>query len=282
MNKLQLLILIIFSFNSYAGNLPVSSPVPGGIAILTLDTVLNGDANIPSSGQQPPKAFYKGQRVMVVLANNQWQAVIGIALDSQPGNHVVRVRRADKTIYQIDFQVHDKQYATQRLTVEDQRKVEPDTQDLARISTETLEIKRALDQWTEQPDIYADFSLPVTGQPSNSFGFRRFFNNLPRKPHSGMDIAAPAGTPVYAPAPGKVIGTGDYFFNGNTVFVDHGQGLITLYCHLSHIDVEPGDVLKGGGLIGKVGMTGRVTGPHLHWGVSLNQAQVDPSLFLKK
>jgi hypothetical protein len=282
MNKSQAFLFIIFSFNSYAENLPASDPVPGGIAVLALDAALKSDGNIVSSEQQPPKAFYKGQRVMVVRADNHWQAVVGIALGSKPGNDVVDIQLADLTVYPLDFQIRDKQYATQRLTIEDKRKVEPGADELARIAKETVEIKQALSQWTDQADIAMNFTLPVAGQPSNSFGFTRFFNDLPRKPHSGMDIAAPAGTSIYAPAAGKVIGTGDYFFNGNTVFIDHGQGLITLYCHLSHIDVEPGDVLQSGGLIGKVGMTGRATGPHLHWGVSLNHTQVDPSLFLKK
>ncbi len=109
---------------------------------------------------------------------------------------------------------------------------------------------------------------------------RRFFNGEERNPHAGLDFAVPAGTPIKTPAAGKVILTGNYFFNGNTVFVDHGQGFISMFCHMSKIDVQVGQSLARGAVVGKVGSTGRATGPHMHWNISLNDARVDPAIFI--
>src|SRR6218665_390798 len=138
--------------------------------------------------------------------------------------------------------------------------------------------------FTEHPAGRAAPSLrmqaPVPGPRSGSFGLRRVFNGQARSPHSGMDIAAATGTSIAAPLLARVIDTGDYFFNGNTVWLDHGQGLLSMVCHLSAIDVQRGDVLQTGQHLGAVGATGRVTGPHLHWSVVLNRTMVDPALFV--
>ena len=123
--------------------------------------------------------------------------------------------------------------------------------------------------------------LPTQGRRSSEFGYRRVFNGKPRNPHSGIDIAAPTGTRVVAPLAGRVADVGDYFFNGKTVWLDHGGGLLSMMCHMSRITVQEGDVLAVGDKLGEVGSTGRSTGPHLHWTVSLNQASVDPTLFVE-
>jgi murein DD-endopeptidase MepM/ murein hydrolase activator NlpD len=180
------------------------------------------------------------------------------------------------------FTVRPKEYEAQHLAIKNKRLVEPNARDLKRIAREQQLIRRAFHTWTERPQPPLRFGLPARGRLSSGFGLRRFFNNLPRAAHGGLDIAAPVGTPVVAPAPGVVIETGNYFFNGNTVFLDHGQGLVTMYNHLHRIAVKNGLRVARGQKIGEIGMTGRVTGPHLHWSVSLNDARVDPSLFLAR
>ena len=160
--------------------------------------------------------------------------------------------------------------------------VNPEKRDMVRIGKEQKRIRKALANWSPQPPKTLQLDLPVKAPVSSTFGLRRFFNNQPRKPHSGLDLAAAKGTPIKAPAGGRIIDTGKFFFNGNTVFIDHGEGLVTMYCHLSRIDVKPGQRVKRGEIIGAVGKTGRVTGPHLHWSVSLNDARIDPVFLLRE
>lgn len=268
MNRLLRIALLILPLPALG--LPQAEPVPGGIAILPLAA---------NSSDGAPQVTFNGVRVLVVREGDQWQVVVGIPLDTPPGEYSVRVQQGSKT-QTLPFRVRDKTYATQYLTLKDKRKVEPTAEDLMRIRSETADIQATLAHWSETATVETAFSLPVDGRHSSPFGLRRYFNDQPRKPHSGLDIAAAQGTPVTAPAAGTVIRTGDYFFNGNTVFIDHGQGLITMYCHLSRIDVQPGQPLALGEVLGAIGMSGRVTGPHLHWGVSLNRTLVDPTLFL--
>jgi murein DD-endopeptidase MepM/ murein hydrolase activator NlpD len=242
-------------------------PVPGGIALL----------NIRGDSAQPPYLSYHGERVLVIHDGGQWWAVVGISLNAEPGLHEV-VDHASGARYA--FEVSPKEYEKDYITLNNQRQVNPNAQDLKRINRETALIKAALDQpwqaWTQAPAL--PLAQPIAGRISGVFGKRRYFNKQPRKPHSGLDIAAPQGTPVPAPAAGRVVATGDYFFNGKTVFLDHGQGLLTMYCHLHAISVQPGQTMQAGDLLGQVGMSGRATGPHLHWGVQLNGTWVDPSL----
>jgi murein DD-endopeptidase MepM/ murein hydrolase activator NlpD len=235
---------------------------------------------LPGETSAPPQVHYEGNRVLVLGRDQHWVAIVGIPLEAQPGVHTVQLRRGSQPPTPVTFTVYDKEYAVQHITLKNQRMVNPTDEDLQRIAKEKARIEAAFARWSDAGPSDLIFIQPVAGEFSSPFGLRRFFNNQPRKPHSGLDIAASQGTPVHAPMAGQVIDTGNYFFNGNTVFLDHGQGLITMYCHLDRIDVKPGQEVARGHIIGAVGMTGRVTGPHLHWSVSLNRTVVDPMLLL--
>ncbi len=248
--------------------LPQANPVPGGIAIVPL----------VHATETAPRVRFGNDRVMVVHHDNRWHAVVGLPLTLTAGEHRLILDKTEG----VAFAVHSKEYAAQHLTLANKRMVDPTASDLKRIEREQRVIQRAFQAWTDTSVPPLRFDLPARGRLSSPFGLRRFFNNQSRQPHSGLDIAAPAGTPIVAPAPGAVVETGNYFFNGNTVFLDHGQGLVTMYNHLSRISVAKGKRVGRGEKIGEVGMTGRVTGPHLHWTVSLNNARVDPVLFLSR
>ncbi|MEY4760280.1 MAG: hypothetical protein RLZZ200_136 [Pseudomonadota bacterium] len=249
--------------------LPRGESVPGGVALVDV-----GDAK-----ETAPLVQYGSRRVAVVADKGRWFAVIGLPLATKPGKVRVELQPAGASPSSRTITVQPKQYVEQRLTVEP-GKVDLAPEDLARVEVEQKRIRAALDRFSDT--VPASFALrsPVPGRRSSSYGLRRVFNGQPRSPHSGMDIAAATGTPILAPADGVVLDAGDFFFNGNTVFVDHGAGFVTMYCHLSATEVKPGDAVTAGQEIGKVGATGRVTGPHLHFGVTLNGALVDPSLFL--
>jgi murein DD-endopeptidase MepM/ murein hydrolase activator NlpD len=248
--------------------LPHESAVPGGVKILKLDIHSNS----------MPYVDVDGHRALVVQDGSGWIAVIGIPLSASLAPRQVVVHSGDAR-QEIQFSIGDKQYASQSLKVAPGQ-VNLSKADLERVNQEKSIIEHAMSRWSDEQPETLHMPQPVPGVRSSSFGMRRIFNGESRNPHSGMDIAAPVGAPVRAPLAGTVIDTGNYFFNGNTVFVDHGRGMISMYCHLSAIDVKPGQQVAAGATLGEVGMTGRVTGPHLHWGLSLNRAWVDPELFV--
>lgn len=248
----------------------LNKPVPGGVAVVVL-----------GAASQAPRAQYDGKPVLVMRDSDEhWVAVTGIDLKTPPGTHALTAtidgRRAD-----MPFTVGRKKYKEQHIKLQNQSHVNPDPAQQARFERE---YKAQIDAYAQfRPELPSNIILdrPVEGgRLSSPFGLRRFFNGEERNAHSGLDFAVPAGTPIKAPADGVITIVDDYFFNGKTVFIDHGQGLITMYCHLSSASVKVGQRVKRGEVIGKVGATGRATGPHLHWNVSLNGNRVDPAIFI--
>jgi murein DD-endopeptidase MepM/ murein hydrolase activator NlpD len=248
--------------------LPTPRPAPGGVVLLDL-----------GSGAERPQARSGDKPVLVTGSPAGWTAVLGLALDTPPGAGSLQVRRGSDTPETLTFRILPHAYAEQRLTVAP-GKVDLSAKDLARYQRERTHLAGVIATFSAAVPDTLGMQPPLSGPRSSSFGLRRFFNGQPRSPHSGMDIAAPSGTAVAAPLAGRVIDVGDYFFNGRTVWVDHGAGLLSMFCHLSAVSVQVGDRLAAGDALGAVGATGRVTGPHLHWSVSLNRAMVDPALFL--
>jgi murein DD-endopeptidase MepM/ murein hydrolase activator NlpD len=252
-----------------AAAVPRHAAIPGGVARVALGTAA-----------EAPRAALGDRRVLVVREGDAWIALVGIALDTKPGERLwLAAERRGGASERLAIDVAPAKYAEQHLKVP-QSKVDLSKEDLARHQRERAHLDRVLRTFSAQSPADLAMTQPVPGRRSSSFGLRRFFNAQPRSPHNGMDIAAVTGTPVVAALRGRVIDTGDYFFAGKTVILDHGQGLLTLYAHLSALDAATGDVLAAGAPLGKVGATGRVTGPHLHFTVYLNGAAVDPALFL--
>jgi len=251
--------------DSYISRL-LNKPVPGGVAVVDL-----------GPAAQAPKATWQGKPVLVVKDQDaRWLAIVGIPLSIKPGTS----QQVSSGGRNLPFVVGDKKYPEQRITLKNKRQVNPDPEDLKRIEQELDVQVRAYRTFSPVTPSNLLLDKPVDGPLSSKFGVRRFFNGEERNPHAGLDFAVPAGTPIKSPAAGKVILIGNYFFNGNTVFVDHGQGFISMFCHMSKIDVKVGDAVPRGGVVGRVGSTGRATGPHMHWNVSLNDARVDPAIFI--
>ncbi len=242
-----------------------AAAVPGGVALVPV-----------GRGGTAPEVRYHGERVIVRRTPKGWVAVVGIKLSAKPGEDLLEVDGRPQA-----FRIHPRAYPEQRLTGLNPHHVNPDQEDEARIAREEALIKPAWKAWPEGLTTSLAFAQPTPGRRTASFGMRRILNGEARSPHAGLDIAAPAGQAVKAPAEGLVVLTGNFFYSGNAVFIAHGEGAVSMVCHLSRIEVKEGDRVTRGQVVGRVGSTGRSTAPHLHWSLSLNDARVDPRLFLR-
>jgi murein DD-endopeptidase MepM/ murein hydrolase activator NlpD len=184
------------------------------------------------------------------------------------------------TTYRTSIEVAKKEFGEQSLTLPENM-VTLDAKTLKRVRKEAAEFKKLWDVHTPKKYWYGNFVLPLPGKLSTPFGLGRILNGEPRSPHSGVDLRAKLGEPVRAANHGRIVLVGDFFFHGKAVVIDHGWGLYTMYFHLSKVKVSEGDLVGKGYVIGLAGSTGRATGPHLHWGVRLEGARVDPFALMR-
>lgn len=249
---------------------PKSEPVPGGVAVIPL----------PVQGNSAPKVDMGGRRIMVVSHEGQWYALAGLPFDMAPGEASLEVKAPGAVSLPVKFQVLPKEYATQSLTIADKEMVDYTPASLRRIEREQKHLNRVLEGWRKTRYPALGFIWPAQGPETSHFGVRRVLNGEARDPHSGIDIGAPQGTPLHAPADAVVADVSNFFLCGKTLTLDMGQGLYSIFCHMSIITVRPGQKVKQGQYVGRIGKTGRTTGPNLHWTVRLNGAAVDPHVFL--
>gem|GEM_PF-103276 len=260
-------------------NLPQQSLVPGGIALIPFEYAHKESPASQTNHYSTPEVHFQNNRILSLqTGRDQWLAIVGLPLSLKPGTQELQIKGAEK----ITFTVKDKEYESQYITLKNTSQVNPNTDSLTRIHKESKIMKTVFKSWSiTAPKNLSIAEFPTEGPLSSQFGLKRFFNNQARRPHSGLDIAASTGTEIKSPLAGKVAAVGNYYFNGNTVLIDHGQGLISMYCHMDSIKVKQGDNLNANTPIGTVGTTGRSTGPHLHWSMSLNNTRIDPLLFMK-
>lgn len=238
---------------------------PGELVVLTITA--------PASDPVTVRAFDRDWPVHQTTSGT-WRSLVGIDLATKPGRHDVLVVTGDaRTSYPLV--VRARAFPTRRLKV-DPALVTPPPEARERIEREARELAAAWDSSAPEALWSGRFIEPVPDPANSAFGTHSVYNGVPRSQHSGADFASPTGRPVKAPNAGRVVLAGSRYFTGNTVLIDHGQGLFSLMAHLSEIDAKPGDRVAAGDVVGKVGATGRVTGPHLHWTVRINGARIDP------
>lgn len=247
---------------------------PGELVVLTATSAGEiEELNVRAFGRDVP-AFREDAR--------RWRALIGIDVDVRPGKYTADVEarsNGQTSRHAVALPVAARTFATRRLTV-DPSFVTPPPDVQPRIEEEARLLEALWKTSTPTRSWSAAFVRPVPGRSSSRFGARSIFNGEPRSRHLGEDLAGPEGTPVLSPNAGRVALAQDLYFSGNTVVVDHGLGLFSLLAHLSAIDVKQGEEVTAGQQVGRLGSTGRVTGPHLHWSVRLNGARIDPMSLL--
>jgi murein DD-endopeptidase MepM/ murein hydrolase activator NlpD len=272
--------LLTATLMALAASLPAAAPVAVDVAARSLQPgeVVQLALHVAAPVEQVRVTAFGHAQPAFRVSPLEWHALIGIDLDAPVGAHDVvidtgRPGAQENTIYRLT--VRPKAFPTRRLTVAEAF-VNPPPEVQDRIATEARRLEGLWAATSSAPRWTGPFVRPVTDPANSAFGSRSILNGQPRSPHGGADFLSPAGTPIHAPNAGLVALAADLYYTGNTVVIDHGMGLLSLFAHLSSIDVTEGATVTAGEVVGRVGSTGRVTGPHLHWTVRLAGARVDP------
>ena len=245
-----------------------NEPVQGDIVRFTMNLPKRATGGAVTFAERIFKGF---------VSEGLLNVYVGVDMATAPGVHTVSYRFSDGQAGEREITIVERDFATERLTV-DSKYTELDEATRERVAEENARLQALWKVSSPERRWAKSFIKPANGPNGSPFGLRRFFNEKPRNPHSGLDIKAPDGSEVYASNAGMIVLADNLFFSGNTIIVDHGLGLYTVYGHLSRMEVKVGDVVKRSQPIGRVGATGRVTGPHLHWAVKLGGARVDPAM----
>jgi len=260
-------------------HLSSADPTQGSLLLLDLRSAAQAVSEVKATWDNREIPFWQEPKPDEKSANI-WRALLGVDLELKPENYALTLTAKTESAEEIScsatIDVKQGKFATESLKVAPNF-VEPNPEQLARAEAERQRLRAIFATVTPERLWEGSFRYPLAGiTTGGNFGKRRVLNGQPGSPHSGVDFPAPSGTPVYAAQRGRVVLAEPLYFSGNTVVLDHGLGLYTLYAHFESIAVQPGDLVDTGALLGKVGATGRVTGPHLHWGATVNRARTDP------
>lgn len=247
---------------------------PGILAQESTSLIRQGGLDIIKTGRTHLAMARIGEVRLPVTAEGL--VLVPVHMDTAPGTHQIVLSDAKGEEFTIEIEVAVHAYREERLQISNQRLVEPNPEDVERYTREAALQRAVYQSFSELQVLPFPMQKPIEGRRSSEFGVRRFFNDQPRSPHSGLDLAAPTGTPIAAPAAGTIALTGDFFFSGNLVMIDHGGGIVSMLGHMSEVLVEEGQRVEQGDIVGKVGATGRVTGAHVHWTLSVGGVRVDP------
>jgi murein DD-endopeptidase MepM/ murein hydrolase activator NlpD len=257
----------------------VADAAPASACELGLDGTARQGGLLVGTAPQGAAVSVAGKRVRVSASG---RFLVGFGRNA-PKSVEVSARLPGGKAISCTVGVAPQTYKIQKIDGLPTRQVTPDPKALARIKEDNRAIRAVRRMDTAAEDFLAGFTWPVKGRISGVYGSQRILNGKPRSPHNGVDIAAPTGTPIVAPAPGRIVLVHpDMFYTGKSVMIDHGHGLSSIYVHMSRISVKEGQRVERGQEIGHVGKTGRATGPHLHWGVSLFATHLDPMLLTGK